>query len=139
MGVNGGPPRTLFSVLKLGAVGGSVEPPPKQQRANKKNTQQRKSSASSNQEINHIPKEPSVMHGGNYSQGPHNTTTYMNLPNMFHNKTCERCGVTGHIKNSVEWKCLSILQEPIAFYFGLQDICKFLEDETCYVKQKKHT
>ena len=34
----------------------------------------------------------------NYLQGPHNTTTYMNLPNPMQNKICGRCGLVGHIK-----------------------------------------
>ena len=34
----------------------------------------------------------------NYYQGPHNTTTYMDLPSSIQSKICGRCGLMGHIK-----------------------------------------
>ena len=34
----------------------------------------------------------------NYYQGPHNTTTYMELPNSIRTKICGKCGLMGHIK-----------------------------------------
>ena len=34
----------------------------------------------------------------NYYQGPHNTTTYMELPSSIQSKICGRCGLMGHIK-----------------------------------------
>ena len=34
----------------------------------------------------------------NPTQGPHNTTTYMDLPSSMQGKICGRCGLMGHIK-----------------------------------------
>ena len=87
-----GPHHMYPSVSSHSTLEGAVEDvgmtQPKQQRVTKKNKQQSKSSASSNQEISHIQREPSVLQGENHLHDPHNTTTYMNLPNPIQNKIC---------------------------------------------------
>ena len=76
-----------------GAVGGIGMKHPKPQRVTKKHQpqDQPQTATQSQQEINHSRQD-------NYLQGPHNTTTYMNLPNSMQNKICGRCGLMGHIK-----------------------------------------
>ena len=76
-----------------GAVGGVGVNHPKPQRVTKKYPpqDQPQTVTQSQQEINHPGQD-------NYLQGPHNTTTYMNLPNSMQNKICGRCGLMGHIK-----------------------------------------
>ena len=65
---------------------------PKPQRMTKKHQQHDQPQGTmQSQEINHPQQD-------NYLQGPHNTTTYMNLPNSMQNKICGRCGSMGHIK-----------------------------------------
>ena len=66
---------------------------PKPQRLTKKHQphDQPQTVMQTQQEINHSRQE-------NYFQGPHNTTTYINLPNSMQNKICGRCGLMGHIK-----------------------------------------
>ena len=76
-----------------GAVGGVGVNHPKPQRVTKKHQpqDQPQTAMQSQQEINHSRQD-------NYLQGPHNTTTNMNLPNSMQNKICGRCGLMGHIK-----------------------------------------
>ena len=76
-----------------GAVGGIGMNHPKPQRVTKKHQpqDQPQTAMQSQQEINDSRQD-------NYLQGPHNTTTYMNLPNSMQNKICGRCGLMGHIK-----------------------------------------
>ena len=76
-----------------GVVGGVGVDHPKPQRVTKKHLpqDQPQTITQSQQEINH-PRQD------NYLQGPHNTMTYMNLPNSMQNKICGRCGLMGHIK-----------------------------------------
>ena len=76
-----------------GAVGGVGVNHQKPQRITKKHQSQDQPQTvmQSQQEINHSRQD-------NYLQGPHNTTTYMNLPNSMQNKICGRCGLMGHIK-----------------------------------------
>ena len=82
---------TLHSTFE-GAVGGVGVDHPKPQRTTKKHQQHDQPQGTMpSQEINH-PRQD------NYLQGPHNTTTYMNLPNSMQNKICGRCGSMGHIK-----------------------------------------
>ena len=83
---------TLHSTFE-GAVGGVGVNHPKPQRVTKKHQPQDQPQmvTQSQQEINHSRQD-------NYLQGPHNTTTYMNLPNSMQNKICGRCGLMGHIK-----------------------------------------
>ena len=83
---------TLHSTFE-GAVGGVGVNHPKPQRLTKKHQphDQPRPVTQSQQEINH-PRQD------NYLLGPHNTTTYMNLPNAIQNKICGRCGLMGHIK-----------------------------------------
>ena len=75
-----------------GAVGGVRADQPKPQRTTQKHQQHdQPQGKTQSQEINR-PRQD------NYLQGPHNTTTYMNLPNSMQNKICGRCGSMGHIK-----------------------------------------
>ena len=71
---------------------------PKPQRITKKHQSQDQPQTviQSQQEINHSRQD-------NYLQGPHNTTTYMNLPNSMQNKICGRCGLMGHIKRMCKY------------------------------------
>ena len=76
-----------------GAVGGAVTQYPKPQRQTQKNQNQ----GSSQQRMpkhqgNNQPPQ------SNYYHGPHNTTTYMELPSSIQSKICGRCGLMGHIK-----------------------------------------
>ena len=82
---------TLHSMFE-GAVGGVRVDHPKPQRMTQKHQQHdQPQGKTQSQEINR-PRQD------NYLQGPHNTTTYMNLPNLMQNKICGRCGSVGHIK-----------------------------------------
>ena len=82
---------TLHSTFE-GAVGGVGVDHPKPQRVTKRHQQHDQPQGTmQSQETNH-PRQD------NYLQGPHNTTTYMNLPNSMQNKICGRCGSMGHIK-----------------------------------------
>ena len=85
---------TLHSMFE-GAAGGVGVNYPKPQRLTKKHQPQDQphTATQSQQEINHSQQD-------NYFQGPHNTTTYMNLPNSMQNKICGRCGLMGHIKRT---------------------------------------
>ena len=82
---------TLHSIFE-GAVGG-VGANPKPQRVTKKRQaqDQPQTATQSQQETSHSRQD-------NYLQGPHNTMTYINLPNPMQNKICGRCGLVGHIK-----------------------------------------
>ena len=67
------------------------------QRATKKNQQGSKpQQVMQPQEFGNMPN--SQVYQDNYFQGPHNTTTYMNLPSVVQNKICGRCGLVGHLK-----------------------------------------
>ena len=83
---------TLHSMFE-GAIGGVGVNHLKPQRVTKKHQpqDQPQTVTQSQQETNHSRQD-------NYLQGPHNTTTYMNLPNPIQNKICGRCGLMGHIK-----------------------------------------
>ena len=82
---------TLHSTFE-GAVGGVRVDRPKPQRMTKKHQPHvQPQGTKQSQESNH-PRQD------NYLQGPHNTMTYMNLPNLMQNKICGRCGSMGHIK-----------------------------------------
>ena len=76
-----------------GAVGGVGVNHPKPQRVTKKHQPQGQPQTviQSQRENNHLQQD-------SYFQGPHNTMTYMNLPNSMQNKICRRCGLMGHIK-----------------------------------------
>ena len=76
-----------------GAVGGTQTQYPKPQRQPKKQHNQGNSqeTTSNLQGNNRLPQN-------NYYQGPHNTTTYMELPSSIQSKICGRCGLMGHIK-----------------------------------------
>ena len=76
-----------------GAVGGIEVQYPKPQRQTKKHQLQGKPQQTmSNHQRNNQPQQ------SNYHQGPHNTTTYMDLPSAIQGKICGRCGLVGHIK-----------------------------------------
>ena len=76
-----------------GAVGGTVTQYPKPQRQTQKNQNQGISQQK-------VPKHQgnSQPSQSNFYHGPHNTTTYMELPSSIQNKICGRCGLMGHIK-----------------------------------------
>ena len=66
---------------------------PKPQRQTKKHQPQGKSRQMM---TNHQGNDQSQQN--NYYQGPHNITTYMDLPSSMQSKICGRCGLMGHIK-----------------------------------------
>ena len=84
---------TLHSLFEgaVGGVGANLNPKP--QRVTKKHQPQDQP-----QTVTQSQQETSHSQQDNYLQGPHNTTTYMNLPNPMQNKICRRCGLMGHIK-----------------------------------------
>ena len=76
-----------------GAVGGAEMQYPKPQRQTKKHQNQGNSrQMMPNHQGNNQPLQ------SNYYQGPHNTTTYMELPSSIRTKICGKCGLMGHIK-----------------------------------------
>ena len=88
-------PRTSTSSHSTleGAAGGTVLQHPKPQRQTHKNQNQGKFQQKiTQQQGNNQPSQ------NNFYQGPHNTTTYMELPSAIQNKICGRCGLMGHIK-----------------------------------------
>ena len=83
---------TSHSTLE-GAVGGTVTQHPKPQRQTQKNQSQGNSQQkTAKQQGNNQPSQ------SNFYQGPHNTTTYMELPSSIQSKICGRCGLMGHIR-----------------------------------------
>ena len=76
-----------------GAVGGTVTQYPKPQRQMQKNQSQ---GASQHKTVKHQGNNQTSQN--NFYQGPHDTTTYMELPSGLRNKICGRCGLMGHIK-----------------------------------------
>ena len=80
-----------------GAVGEVGAQPPKPQRQTKKHKAQGQGQVAQ-QQGNTIQAENTIQHQNSYYQGPHNTTAYMNLPNLLQSKICGRCGLMGHIK-----------------------------------------
>ena len=88
-------PRTSTSSHSTleGAAGGTVLQHPKPQRQTHKNQNQGKFQQKiAQQQGNNQTSQ------NNFYQGPHNTTTYMELPSAIQNKICGRCGLMGHIK-----------------------------------------
>ena len=83
------PPRQLTSSHSTveGAVGGVGVNYPKPQRQNRKQHQNKKY-PTQQQEISQIQREQSLLQQNSYFPGPHNTTTYMNLPNPMQGKIC---------------------------------------------------
>ena len=76
-----------------GAVGGTETQYPKPQRQNRKHQNQGNS-----QQMMPNHQENSQPPQSNFYQGPHNTTTYMELPSSIRTKICGKCGLMGHIK-----------------------------------------
>ena len=81
-----------------GVVGEVKQNYPTTQRANTKIREPNVVNTYQNQLPHQVWKEHEVSHPDSYLQGRHNTTTYMNLPNLIQYKTCGRCGLIGHIK-----------------------------------------
>ena len=75
-----------------GAVGGAETQYPKPQRQTKKHQNQGNPRQMMPPQGNNQPPQ------SNYHQGPHNTTTYMELPSSIRTKICGKCGLMGHIK-----------------------------------------
>ena len=70
---------------------------PQFQRMTKKNQQGSKpQQVMQPQEFGNMPNNQ--VYQDNYFQGPHNTTTYMNLLSAVQKKICGRCGLVGHLK-----------------------------------------
>ena len=93
------PPRqstSSHSTLE-GAVVGTGTNYPKPQRQNRKQHQNKKYPTKQH-EISRIQRKQSMIQQDSHFQGPHNNTTYMNLPNSMQGKICGRCGIMGHIK-----------------------------------------
>ena len=91
----GNPARMSVSSHSMleGAVGGVETQYLKPQRQTKKHQPQGKPpQVMLKQQANNQPQQSS------YFQGPHNTTTYMDLPSSMQSKICGRCGLMGHIK-----------------------------------------
>ena len=86
------PSVTSHSTME-GAVGGTGVNLPKSQRMTKKHQSQGQP-----QEVIQSQRESNSLQQDNYFQGPHNTTTYMNLASSMQSKVCGRCGLMGHIK-----------------------------------------
>ena len=81
-----------FSAITInprgGVVGEAKQNYPTTQRANTKIRKPNVDNTYQNQLPHQGWKEHEVSHPDSYSQGRHNTTTYMNLPNLIQNKTC---------------------------------------------------